>query len=310
MLIALSEQCTIFAPGNERHLHRLLYAVASRWHIVAHPAPNRMRELVPSHVWSVYGEIVTQAYKSVANSRQTLVSHSDCGMCDPEKIASFYTLPSLLVVENAHTDGKWIRLVAEKLRPSVGRCFTGKQPMIQVAHAGGIGEIPKELRRHAQGYLNVRPSGKIPLRVVALCDSDAKEPGRPSPQAKEVRAAAEEIGAAAHMLNKRTIENYVPDNSLRDYARLRSDRAAVVRKIISLQRPARDHYPMKSGLTAAERDAFTARYPGGIELNAGLGDFMPDLLENLYHTVERQGLMERDGSGELDRLLDELERNL
>lgn len=305
MIIALSETCTLFDPSNEIHLQSLLRTAFMRWHTIACPEPAKLRKILPPHLWRLYGELLTRSYKSALNSRQTWVAHVECGECDAERVAQFYTLPSLLVVENAHSDGAWAEMVAQCLRPGLERYFREPYPMIVVAQAGGLGEIPKELRRQGARYVNLRPCQNVPLRVLALTDSDAKEPGRPSQQALEVLRAAAKLGAAAHVLSKRSIENYVPDSALLEYATTRADRLAAVRKIVSLSGAARDHYPMKTGLSTVEISSRPAFYPASIGTDVGLGDFIQDLLQNFYHTIDASDLRARDGAGELDVFLDD-----
>lgn len=307
MIIALSEDCPIFLPENEIHLQRFLLTVAARWHAIVVPPPDDLKKLFPSHIWTLYGSLLSRAYRTSANSSQSWVAHNNCGGCDPEKIATFYSLPTLIVVENAQTDGGWLRAVSDRLRPAVARRFSGGQALISVSQAGGIGEIPKEIRRLAARYVDTRPHEQIPLRVVALADSDAQEPGKVSDSAKEVERAASEIGATVHILQKRTIENYVPDDSLLSYSDHRRDRRAAVEQVVSLSGAARDHYPLKTGLDAAHLSAI---YPSNITLELGLGDFIQDFLTNFYHSMSAAGLRGRDGAGELDILMDKLERNL
>jgi hypothetical protein len=307
MIIALSEECPLFAPASEIELHRFLQTIAMRWHAIIRPDPDRLKQILPPHVWRVYGELIRREYRTSASVSRSWTLHRDCGACDAGKLATFYSLPTMVVVENGTTDGGWMSLIASHLRPSLLRLLNGKNSIVTIAHAGGIGEIPKELRRLSAPYLKARPGNDIPLRVVALCDSDAKLPGNPSLGAVEVSRVAAEIGASSHVLKKRTIENYVPDESLLAYANARRDRVDAALQIVSLSGAARDHYPIKYGLT--EADALEL-YPSGVELRLGLGDFMQDFLSNHYHSVSRHELKARDGEGELDEFLSTLERNL
>jgi hypothetical protein len=145
---------------------------------------------------------------------------------------------------------------------------------------------------------------------LALTDSDAKAPGIPSKQAKNVEDTAKEVDATAHILHKRTIENYVPDESLLGYGKIRADRMSIVLQVVALSSPARDHYPLKTGLSESDIAVLPNAYPPEMPNGLGLGDFMPDLIENFFHSITEQGLRGRDGSSELDELLDKLERNL
>ena len=218
MIIMLSENCPIFHPDAEAYLQSLLFTIAiKRRHVLIKPSPDRLREILPPHLWSLYGEFLRQSSKQALNSRQKWVHNGDCAACDAAKIAHFCELPTVLIVENTATDGEWIKFVISKLRPSLARYTNGRHIGLEVRHAGGIGEIPKELRRAIRRYRETLPGDTMPLRVFALADSDAISPGNISANAREVLQVANHLGAIAHILIKRTIENYVPDTSLRTY---------------------------------------------------------------------------------------------
>lgn len=312
MILELSDTCPILVSRQaEVHLHKLLYAITIyEWHMIAVPAPSRLKEILPPHIWTVYGEYMTQAFKRSANAPGVLAVHSDCGACDPVKMADYYSLPVVLIVENAQTDGAWFELVADKLRPRLARRMKGEHPSLTVSNAGGIGEIPKHLRRVSSTYQRARPDKGLPLRVVVMADSDARLPGQESDQARIVRHAAASEGADVHILRKRTIENYVPDQGLWDYAARRADARAAVRHITRLVGPARDHYPIKEGLTARELSQTDNQYLASPQLGIKLGDFISDYIANFGYRIDAHELKGRDGSHELDDLLDTVERNL
>jgi len=309
MILALAEHCPLFAAENKHLLHQLLGTVVRRWHVVAAPAPDRFRRLVTSDLWADYGEYIEQSYKTATTAMGGLLRPNDCGGCAPALLVDFCMLPALLIVENATTDGEFFRAVLGVLRPRVISYFNGPYPRIQIENAGGIGEMPKEIRRHGKRYSIARPGGVALPRIVAVADSDATEPGQETADARAVRQAADEAGCAVHILGKRSIENYVPDTALRSYARTRRDRAPAVDVITALPPVARDHYPMKRGLPPS--DERPEIYPAEVPAGFGLGDgFIADLLANFTHTLDAQGLRERDPAGELTELLDLLEGNL
>jgi hypothetical protein len=260
-------------------------------------------------VWSIFGELIEQKYKAVTNALGRWVRVADCSGCLPRHLAEFCDLPTLLLVENVETDGEFIRMVVAKLRPRLRGHFGGTHPLIKVEQGGGIAELVKEINRHGQLYGSVRPHGHVPARVVAVADSDAPSPGRPSADANAVRRAATKAGVATHVLTKRTIENYIPDEALHRYAESRRHLLAAVQTITSLPTPARDHYPMKDGLK--DKDRLDGLYPDDLPSDLGLGDrFMRDLLTHYSYMIEARELRIRDGAGELDDLLRLLEDNL
>ncbi len=311
MILELSEACPVFEANAEVHLQRLLYAVAVQgWHLIAVPSPDRLEVLLPPHLWRTYREFLRQSYKQVINSPMTIASHSDCSSCDPALLITFYTLPVLILVEDVHSDGEWVRFIAIKLRPRLARRMTSRYPDIEFRHAGGIGQIPAELRRLSKQYRANRPADRIPLRIAAISDGDAKLPGVQSADARAVVRAGAETGADVHVLRKRTIENYVPDEALLNYA-AKHDSQRAAEYITSLRGHARDHYPVKAGLTDAELSEVGSLYGNSPPAGLGMGEFMRDYLANsAYSITEGHQLKGRDASGELDELLDLLERNL
>jgi hypothetical protein len=309
LLIALSETCPIFAPSSTVALHKLLGTIVTSRHILILPTPSRLENVVSPSTWSIYGEYLKQSYKRAVNTTRSWSSHDDCEACSPANIADFYSLPLLLIVENNTSDGDWLRLVIERFRPALRGSLDGASPALDVRQAGGIAEIPKELRRHATARAAIKPRGQIPLRIVALCDSDARAPGQWSPAAREVAAAAKETGADYHVLNKKSIENYIPDDALIAYAATRTHAKEAVDYIVGLSPTQRDYYPMKNGLRHSDLDTGSV-YPNDSALGLKLGDFIVDFLTNFRHHVSAHELNCRDGQSELKALLDLLEENL
>lgn len=311
MIIALSEACPIFQPEAEAYLQDFLFTLAvKRRHILAQPSPDRLRDLLPERLWDLYEDYLIQSPKQAINSPQRWVHISDCNTCNAAKIAHFCELPTALIVENVATDGAWIRFIINKLRPRLTRYIAGRHIGLEIRHAGGNGEIPKELERTVERYRESQPAHTLPLRVIALTDSDAITPGAMSANASQVLRVATHLGAIAHIFTKRTIENYVPDSSLRTYGRRRPDHEAAIRFITSLGAPARDHYPMKKGLSDTEIDATGNMYPPGTPTGLKMGDFIIDFIDHIGQGVEASELKKRDGVGELDRFLSLLEENL
>lgn len=307
MFLAISESCPIFDRSAELHLHKFLGATIDKRHVIVSPGPERLARMLPAHMWRLYGEYLRQGYKRSTN-RAKWSSHDNCSECDPARIAAFYSLPLVLVVENYSSDGMWVQLLIRKLRPGLRWSTQGPQPALDIHQAGGIGEIPKELRR----IVELRASVAIPgvgRRLVVLADSDSCGPGSMSASAKAVAGTAGELDVPAHILQKRSIENYIPDEALRAYAEKRADKNYAVSHIVSLTGRARDYYPMKTGLSGAALaadDVFPADSPIGV----GLGDFMVDFLNSFSHVVEAGQLRRRDGNGELDSFLRLLEEDL
>lgn len=304
----MNENCSIFKNGNEIHLTRFLSTVASGRHILVAPSPRELASIVDSHIWKIYGEVLTQRYASSVNSPWSFSRHLDCASCRPEAVAEYYSLPLVIIVENVHTDGTFLEMVASKIRPRFRRHFHGVDPLIRLDQAGGIGEIPKLLERTVARQKASQLRGAR-VRVLAISDSDARKPGAVSENAREVIKAAQSVAALAHILQKRSIENYFPDDALLAYSAQRADRAHIVKTIVSLQGSARDFYPIKKGLDPKDIDELDI-YEPGTPIGHGLGDFAGDLMSNFHHEIRAEALKGRDGIGELEALLDTIEEHL
>jgi hypothetical protein len=307
MYLSLSRTCPIFQPENRPQLLAILDRVRRGWHVVASPAPDVLRELLSGETWDIFSDALLEGYKLAANAH-TILSPDECGVCDPSALSDFLASPVELLVENGTNDGRFVTLMASLLRPRLGRQFAGSSPQVRILHGGGIGEVPKEIRRAAPSH-QARQVGGLPIRFAVLTDSDATRRGEESEQAKAARAQANQSGVAIHILANRSIENYIPDGVLADYAWKNRHLADAVDSILKLHSEARDHYPMKDGLpedigTSKEHEP----YYEGCPRKAGLGaSFVETVLDEHPHAFNRVDVRSRDHLGDLDQFLRVLE---
>lgn len=310
MQLALSPACPIFAPEHRVALHELLGTVVRRWHLIVTPDLAALRSMLPTDVWEMYGDYLVQAVKLAVNEGHGVLHLRDCESCDPRQLVNFCLAPAVVVVENAETDGDFLACVIRALRPRLMRALSGVPPRLDIRHAGGIGEVPKELRRLARLQEALMPSARTSVRrLTAMVDSDAPSPGALSADAQIVQRTAAELGLKIHILQKRAIENYIPDGAILDFFRTRTGPTPEAALIVGLRPPGRDHYPIKSGLKPAELAEQGHQYPG-VGPGTGLGDFLAALLSQQRHLVDERGLRQRDADGELEDLLDLIEEHL
>jgi len=229
-----------------------------------------------------------------------------CDACDPKRLVDYLELDVKLLVENATTDGAFFRMAIQHFRPPLTRLL--KHPrVVEIMQAGGIGELKKLARMTMEHRAPLILEG-APARVVAICDSDAAAPDAPCAAARALAADAAARGYGAHVLEKRSIENYIPDTALMEYADVRAHSRAAVDYILTLGRIARDHYPMKDGLD--ERDVATGLYPDEAPLGLGVGDFAEDLLTHFSHCIETSDWRARDYGDELGDVMRLLEEHI
>lgn len=311
MDLALSTDCPIFQRHNQLYLNRLLDTLVRGWHTLATPYPSELVEILSPEIWDSYGDVLSQDLKTATRAFRPLVRPVDCGACDADHLSRFLSMPTILLVENPRSDGGFLEEVVARLRPRMRSSMMSMNRSVDIRHGGGISEIPKEIRRLSTDYINLAPPG-FPPRFIVLADSDAKYAGDRSEDALRVERVSRSVGVAVHILEKRSIENYIPDEPLREYARTRTQHREAVEIITGLQGEARDYYPMKDGLP---KDQSKSReheplYPPGLPRAQGLANFVVDFLETSQRHLTRQNLMQRDHSGDLSVLLDILEGNI
>lgn len=157
--------------------------------------------------------------------------------------------PLRLLVENRRNDGAFLRTLAP---PTWRERFVEalKRRWIELDNGGGLGELTAMVKAAARCPMDH-------MRLWVMFDSDAREPGKPSGDARAALAACREITqpwpVPTHCLERRAIENYLPIQALFAWAEVASGpektrlrRCAEAFK--ELNQPQRAHYNMKRGL--------------------------------------------------------------
>jgi hypothetical protein len=121
--------------------------------------------------------------------------------------------PLLVLVEDDLRDGALVEtavrlLLGTETLKRLWLLSPPSPPVVDFRHAGGVGGVPARIAAEAR---RARDTG-LPLRVIAVVDSDRSGPGLPpSDNAQRVKVAAKHHGAHAFILTKRTGESYLPD---------------------------------------------------------------------------------------------------
>lgn len=221
--------------------------------------------------------------------------------------------PLHVIMENATSDGSAFLdavldvLGSEELTRLRKNC---QPPPIRYEGPGGSGELTKRLDQMLED-----PAWQgIPRRIVVLTDSDAAAPGKPSAKAQQIEAHCQRRGVLCHVLRKRAIENYLPQEVLEDWCS-HPDLTAVRDRVAAIGRLSdeqRDHFPMKSGLKKlppADRQLYEDARPEDLHLvEAGFGKHVCRLFGTHRTRMTPDALRTRagrktDGATELDELV-------
>ena len=243
---------------------------------------------------------------------------------DAQRADKLAHTPLVILVEDRESDGTFLDLVVEELGWPELKSLWGKGRTVtprahQLETAGGKPAIPQRVER-AVG--DAAQEGR-PCRLFVLCDSDARWPGDMMKETDLVIQACVRHQVPHHVLRKRSIENYIPDQvigSMRADPQL-SDHVGRLDALLRRTRLQRDHFPLKDGLAAKER---TQAMDAGLYepseeedlklLETRIFPKQPRPLLRLSRErrpeLTAEGLQERDGEGELKSLLRSIAQEL
>lgn len=161
----------------------------------------------------------------------------------PLKALAVLTMPLQVIVEDETSDGGFVLWMARLLgKDSLRSAYNAGR--ITFRHAGGKTQMVKAARAISYGIWarENRPIATLKLRAVAILDSDSRSPGdHPN---KNIQQQLKPYLGFSHVLEARTIENYVP----KQYAlsRLRGQQKAV-EAYFRLTEVQRQYFSLKRG---------------------------------------------------------------
>ncbi|MHB1292301.1 MAG: hypothetical protein ACYCY5_08960 [Sulfuricella sp.] len=238
-------------PDSWTHLDRIIHRIEDGAHEWSIENPDSLgvsewlRNCRPS-----LRELFKDAVKKDAYPTQTLHSRSvfvsvnpNSGELSPQQAARYVAKPLYVLVENRFTDGQLLETALDVLSPEPLQVLRkNKIPdLIYCDGPGGNGELLKLI----QDYVAKAQEECNPARIIVFTDSDGKLPGCVDHKPKEIEDFCKEHRVPCLILNKRAIENYIPDEILKlCVGSYRSQVAA----LLKLTKEQRDHFPIKSGI--------------------------------------------------------------
>lgn len=270
-------------------------------------ASNWLRNGRPSLREFFQDAVKKDAYpRQVLHSRSVFISvNPNSGELSPQQAARYVAKPLYVLVENRFTDGQLLETALDVLSPEPLQILRkNKTPdFIYCDGPGGNGELLKLV----QEYVAKAQEECIPARIVVFTDSDGKLPGHVAHKPKEIEAFCREHNVPCLILNKRAIENYIPDE-MRNFCGSAS--RLQVAALLNLTKEQRDHFPIKSGINdfnklPAEEAAFYASVSDAEKrsLSQGLGKKVIFLLKDGASVLSAEMLRKRDYNGELNKLV-------
>jgi hypothetical protein len=207
----------------------------------------------------------------------------------------FLRRPLRLLLENSRKDGGFLKAITPTVwRKRFQDLLT--QRAVELSHAGGLTEMKAQIAQSSPEDL---------LRLWALFDSDAREPGRPSKQSEDLRQTCRDRQASHHQLKRRFIESYLPVQALTAWAHsshgnLRQPRRKKAEAFAQMDNPQRQHYNLKAGFQGDRSHgipAFYGHHADNPHLQEGFGDSISDLFKGTPFPIQEEWLI-RDGQSD------------
>lgn len=164
---------------------------------------------------------------------------------------------------------------------------------------GGIDEL-REVVRETYGVEKGRH-----LRCWAMFDCDAPSPGAYSKAALATAEACDDADIPRHMLQRRAIENYLPNGTLNTWAydspTAKTVRLQKVEAVARLTPDQRAHYHMKQGFPTNPTEAETLLFADLTDADRTLlAEGLGKRLSDLYREVQREKLRRHIRAGQTE----------
>ncbi|MBF0096331.1 MAG: hypothetical protein HQM04_12815 [Magnetococcales bacterium] len=229
---------------------------------------------------SIEKMIMSAAWPSSIHNKKITVTHQSNNIhsnLTPDHAVIFVSKPLKILIENRNSDGIFLKAMIRTLADKALIDYCNLPESITCDSPGGVGELPKTIEAFAA------QSNLIPLRVIVMSDSDSEYIGDQKDHINKIKATCNKHNIPYHVLTKRSIENYIPDAIWIEWAK----------------EPNMTKYKSKINdflaHTTCERDYCNVK-----EL---FGDECYKLLDTYAQSLTRENLRDRDGHGELEKLL-------
>lgn len=122
---------------------------------------------------------------------------------------TFFNLPLIILLENSDNDGYFIDAIIREFKKSSKKVQRFKENhWLSYGNAGGSGGVKHFIERIKKEF-----NGDIRfIKCIVILDSDLEYPQTPNPKRIEIENYLDENNIISHILEKREIENYLPDD--------------------------------------------------------------------------------------------------
>lgn len=160
----------------------------------------------------------------------------------------FLIQPVSIVLENSLNDSYFIESLIKHIDSSGHLEDNLRNQWIQFENAGGCGNVANFLKGKLQSFNNLPKENHLYLRCFVLLDSDKEYKSQPiKHEYIELEKFLKENGIIYHILEKRMMENYMPDDVFNEF--MNKTHKDWVDAYLSLTNDQKDHLNISLGFT-------------------------------------------------------------
>jgi hypothetical protein len=284
---------------------------------------------------SAYELLDAQYTKLVTESRHSQVKYwvgngdypEDPKHFNVDEAIRFFRQPVSILLENGLNDSYFV-LALFKYYDKKGKLKRHYQEgWLEFENAGGCTNIPNSIDTALGSFKTLSKIDKTHyLRYFVLFDSDRAYPGMPlKPDKEKVHKYLTEKKIPFHILEKREMESYLPDEVIQDLAKKHD--SPYLKAYLTLRSEQKDHFDMEKGLkknrtdnnwNKQEKDLYNDLtddkwkvLKNGIDIEYVDSNFKKEFPKNFEHpAVNRATLGSRCGTKELQEIVDAIKQLL
>ncbi|MBD7997493.1 hypothetical protein [Oerskovia gallyi] len=252
---------TVLSDHEIAGIARVVGGVEDGWHELVAPDPADVRfepyfqqnpthrELLEKSYMSAFAYGRLSARKIPISVREADPDASSSGAWTLRTALAYLAQPLEVLVENERNDGVFFLSVFEATMPAVAARFGGVRPGVRFGHGGGKAEVLRLIESRFSAALE---GSSVPPRLFIIVDSDSRFSGHLTAESQDLQRVCEKFEVPLFLLRKRSIENYVSNAQLQEYATRFPDVRGSVNFLVGLDSTQRDYFPVKSGIAVRQ----------------------------------------------------------
>jgi hypothetical protein len=209
--------------------------------------------LLPKELRSLLKEAFVQWVEGPMQSPDMVVSVSGAGdHFSLTEALAFLSQNFEIVLENSNNDSYFVEAISRNFKKRSKKIERFKKNhFLEFGNAGGVNNIENYLARKMRNFEFLPKIGSRYLRAFVLLDSDKSYPGEAKPEREALIGYLKQHNIPFHILEKREMENYLPDAA---FSEVNGDEEFILAylRLTSVQK---DYFDIEKGFPDRNRDS-------------------------------------------------------